>query len=141
LPEIIRKIAGQKVVPFGDGLLQLEDTTIGFEVCEELWNPRSTHIDQTLAGAEIIINGSGSYTEIRKAYYALELVKSASAKCGCLYVFSNLRGCDGERVYFNGGSTIVLNGRVLKMGEQYSLDDVVCKNNKQDKISSSYCPV
>jgi NAD+ synthase (glutamine-hydrolysing) len=126
LPDIITKVTSQKSVPFGDALLQLEDTVVGFEVCEELWNPRSTHVEQTLAGAEIIINGSGSHTEIRKASYALELIKSASSKCGCLYVFSNLRGCDGERVYMNGGSAIVLNGNVLQMGEQYSLLDVVC---------------
>ncbi|CAG7828095.1 unnamed protein product, partial [Allacma fusca] len=91
---------------------------------EELWAPVSSHIDQSLAGAEIIINGSGSHTEIRKASYALKLIRGASAKCGLAYVFSNLRGCDGERVYLNGCSTIVLNGDVLKLGEQYSLMDV-----------------
>ena len=106
-------------------MLELNDTTIGFEICEELWAPTSSHIDQSLAGAEIIVNGSGSHTEIRKASYAIELIKSASAKCGIAYVFSNLRGCDGERVYLNGCSTIVVNGNILKLGEQYSLINVV----------------
>ncbi|CAL8114058.1 unnamed protein product [Orchesella dallaii] len=124
LPEIIAVVAGQRKAPFGDALLQLADTKIGFEICEELWNPMSTHLEQTLAGADIIVNGSGSHAEIRKASYALELIKTASSKCGCLYAFSNLRGCDGERVYLNGCSAIVLNGDVLKLGEQYSLDDV-----------------
>ncbi|ODN01891.1 putative glutamine-dependent NAD(+) synthetase [Orchesella cincta] len=124
LPEIIAAVAGQRTAPFGDALLQLTDTKIGFEICEELWNPMSTHLEQTLAGADIIVNGSGSHAEIRKAFYAMELIKTASAKCGCLYAFSNLRGCDGERVYLNGCSTIVLNGEVLKLGKQYALDDV-----------------
>ena len=39
LPEFIFKITGQKSVPFGDAVLQTRDTTIGFEICEELWNP------------------------------------------------------------------------------------------------------
>ncbi len=29
-----------------------------------------------------------------------------------MFQFSNLRGCDGERVYFNGLSSITLNGKV-----------------------------
>ena len=36
--------------------------------------------------------------ELRKAYVAVELVKSATLKSGGCYMFSNLRGCDGERV-------------------------------------------
>lgn len=125
LPNIISDVTGQDKVPFGDALLELLDTKIGYEICEELWNPQSTHVEQSLAGADVIVNGSGSHAEIRKAYYALELMKTASAKCGVLYAFSNLRGCDGERVYLNGCSAVVLNGDVLKFGEQYSLKDVV----------------
>lgn len=126
LPDFITKISGQTTVDFGDALLQLQDIKIGYEICEELWNPVSTHVDQSLAGADLIVNGSGSHAEIRKAYYALELIKTASAKCGVVYGFSNLRGCDGERVYLNGCSAVVMNGDVLLLGEQYSLKDVVC---------------
>jgi NAD+ synthase (glutamine-hydrolysing) len=100
---------------------------VGFEICEELWVPEATHVDQTLAGAEIILNGSGSHTEIRKSSHALDLIQAASSKCGCLYLYNNLRGCDGERVYLSGSSNIVMNGEVLALGEQYSLIDVVRK--------------
>lgn len=127
LPKVIVDAIGQHVVDFGDALLRLRDTKIGYEICEELWNPVSTHIEQSLAGADVIVNGSGSHAEIRKAYYALDLIKTASAKCGVVYGFSNLRGCDGERVYHNGCSAIVMNGDVLLLGEQYSLKDVVGK--------------
>ena len=30
-------------VPFGDGVLATRDTVVGFEICEELWNPVSSH--------------------------------------------------------------------------------------------------
>ena len=89
-------------MPIGDAVLALQDTVIGYEICEELWNPLSSHIDMSLDGVEIFVNGSGSYMELRKAYVSVDLVKSATAKCGGMYLFSNLRGCDGERVYFNG---------------------------------------
>lgn len=39
LPEFIRELTGQKSVVFGDAVLETLDTTIGFEICEELWNP------------------------------------------------------------------------------------------------------
>jgi NAD+ synthase (glutamine-hydrolysing) len=39
LPEFIRELTGQKSVIFGDAVLETLDTTIGFEICEELWNP------------------------------------------------------------------------------------------------------
>lgn len=43
---------------------------------------------------------------------------------GC-YLFSNLRGCDGQRVYFNGCSCIALNGGIIKRTQQFSLKEVV----------------
>lgn len=72
----------------------------------------------------IFRSGSGSYFELRKAYITVDLVKSATFKSGGCYLFSNLRGCDGARVYFNGGSTITLNGRILNRGQEFSLEDV-----------------
>ena len=39
LPEFISELTGQKPVPFGDAVLETLDTTIGFEICEELWHP------------------------------------------------------------------------------------------------------
>lgn len=39
LPRIISKITGQITVPFGDAVVATRDTCIGYEICEELWNP------------------------------------------------------------------------------------------------------
>ncbi|XP_065158505.1 glutamine-dependent NAD(+) synthetase isoform X3 [Atheta coriaria] len=124
LPRMIAKITGQTIVPFGDAVLSTIDTCIGFEICEELWNPHSPHIEMGLDGVEIFVNSSGSYTELRKAYVVCDLVKSATFKSGGCYLFSNLRGCDGQRVYFNGGSCIALNGDLLNYAKQFSLQDV-----------------
>lgn len=77
-------------------------------------------------GVEIISNSSGSYMELRKAYVVADLVRNATYKAGGCYIFSNLRGCDGQRVYFNGGSCISLNGHILNHSKQFALQDVVC---------------
>ncbi len=125
------------------------DTTIGYEICEELWNPAryikpsnqltervdiflitcipfgSTHISLGLDGIEFIVNGSGSYFELRKANVAVDLVLGATRKSGGCYLFSNLRGCDGQRIMFNGGSCIALNGQTIARTRQFSLEEVV----------------
>lgn len=87
----------------------------------------------SLSGVEIISNGSGSYMQLRKAYITADLIKNASYKAGGAYLFSNLRGCDGQRVYFNGCSAIALNGDVISRGKQFSLQDVVC-NQLSDEL-------
>lgn len=124
LPRMISNVTLQETVPFGEAVIATKDTTIGFEICEELWNPRSTHIDMALDGVEIISNSSGSYMELRKAYITVDLVKSATLKAKGCYIFSNLRGCDGERIYFNGCSCIALNGDIVSRSKQFAMQEV-----------------
>ncbi|XP_047517779.1 glutamine-dependent NAD(+) synthetase [Pieris napi] len=124
LPRMIASITGQTTVPIGDAVIATRDTCIGFEICEELWNPQSRHIPLSLDGVEIISNGSGSYMELRKAYVTVDLVKSATFKSGGAYLFSNLRGCDGQRIYFNGCSCVAVNGDIVSRGLQFALKDV-----------------
>ncbi|KAJ0179423.1 hypothetical protein K1T71_005135 [Dendrolimus kikuchii] len=124
LPRMISAITNQTTVPIGDGVIATRDTCVGFEICEELWNPQSRHIPLGLDGVEIISNGSGSYMELRKAYVTVDLVKSATFKSGGAYLFSNLRGCDGQRIYFNGCSCVALNGSIVSRGRQFALPDV-----------------
>lgn len=124
LPRMVYEVTQQRTVPFGDAVISTLDTCIGFEICEELWNPCSSHISQSLDGIEIFVNGSGCYHELRKAYVLVDLVKSATAKCGGVYLFSNLRGCDGDRVYYQGCSHIAINGHMVARGKQFGLQDV-----------------
>uniref|UniRef100_A0A1I8NS65 Glutamine-dependent NAD(+) synthetase n=1 Tax=Stomoxys calcitrans TaxID=35570 RepID=A0A1I8NS65_STOCA len=124
LPRMISQHTGQDTVPFGDAVIATRDTCIGYEICEELWNVKSKHIDMSLSGVEIIVNSSGSYMELRKAHITTDLIRNASFKAGGAYLFSNLRGCDGQRVFFNGCSAIALNGEIIGRGKQFSLQDV-----------------
>ncbi len=57
LSPILATASGQAVVPFGQGGIFTADTFVACEVCEELWAPNSSAVDQFLAGAEIIGNG------------------------------------------------------------------------------------
>ena len=85
LPHFWSDKFSQKFAPFGLGYLQCGNgATIGCESCEELWTPKSAHIDMALSGVEIIGNGSGSHHELRKLNQRLGLMISATQKCGGL---------------------------------------------------------
>jgi len=124
LPRIIREVTGQQTVPIGDGVLATIDTCLGSETCEELFTPSSPHIPMGLNGVEIFSNGSGSHHELRKLSRRLDLIRNATAKTGGIYLYSNQQGCDGERVYYDGSALIVVNGKVVAQGTQFSLRDV-----------------
>jgi len=40
-------------------------------------------------------------------------------------MLSNFLGCDGDRLYFDGCSTIAVNGSIVSQGPQFSILDVV----------------
>lgn len=124
LPRMIQEVTGQETVPFGDCVLSTKDTCIGSEICQELWSPNSSHINMSLDGVEIFTNASASHHELRKADQRVNLVTSATTKCGGIYLYANQRGCDGDRVYYDGCSMIVINGDIVAQGAQFSLTDV-----------------
>ena len=120
-----QQLFDQTWAPFGTQYLEFADgVSVGCESCEELWTPQATHIELALQGVEICGNGSGSHHELRKLDQRLELIVSATRKCGGLYLYSNQRGCDGGRLYFDGGALIVCNGKVLAQASQFGLQDV-----------------
>ncbi|KAM9860636.1 glutamine-dependent NAD(+) synthetase [Aulostomus maculatus] len=124
LPRMIQQVTGQETVPFGDCVLSTKDTCIGSEICAELWSPRSPHTRMGLDGVEIFTNSSASHHELRKAGQRVELIKSATTKSGGIYLYANQRGCDGDRLYYDGCAMVAINGDIVAQGAQFSLDEV-----------------
>ncbi|DAZ96864.1 TPA: hypothetical protein N0F65_008825 [Lagenidium giganteum] len=124
LPPLIQKITGQVHVPFGCAAISTRDTMCSSETCEELFTPDSPHIELALAGVEIIGNGSGSHHQLRKLNQRMDLLRSATAKSGGVYLYANQRGCDGGRLYYDGCAAIVVNGHVVAQGSQFAVSDV-----------------
>eukprot|EP00606_Chrysophyceae_sp_TOSAG23-5_P001206 GSChrysophyteH2.ASY1.ANO1.842.1 assembled CDS len=124
LGDELRAATGQTTVPIGMGIIQTAETKVAAEVCEELWCSSNPHIDMALSGVEIFSNGSGSHHQLRKLESRLQLMMSATVKCGGAYVYSNHKGCDGTRLYFDGSSLICVNGEMKAQAAQFSLTDV-----------------
>lgn len=114
----------QTVVPIGIGIIATQETLLASEICEELWTANSPHIQMYLSGVEIIANASGSHHELRKLNSRLTLMKNATSKCGGAYLYSNHRGCDGNRLYFDGCSSILVNGELVAQASQFSMKEV-----------------
>jgi len=124
LPETIRDLNQQHTAPIGIAAIATRDTTVASETCEELFTPKSPHIDFGLDGIEIITNGSGSHHQLRKLNERIDLIRGATAKGGGVYLYANQQGCDGSRLYFDGCALIAINGEIVAQGSQFSLDDV-----------------
>lgn len=124
LPPDVRAVAQQASCPFGDGALRCADALLAAETCEELFTPQAPHISLALAGVEIISNGSGSHHQLRKLDTRLDLIRSATAKAGGIYLYANQQGCDGGRLYYDGCACVAVNGQMVAQGSQFSLADV-----------------
>ena len=48
---------------------------------------------------------------------------------GGVYMFSNVHGCDGERTYYDGCSSVATNGEFVVQGAQFTIKDVVSSKN------------
>lgn len=124
LPDILREVTGQVTSPIGIAMIKTRESIIATEICEELWCPDNIHVEQALLGAEIICNGSGSHHQLRKLSDRLMLMQDATRKVGGVYLYANHRGCDGNRLYFDGSALICMNGSVVAQASQFSLREV-----------------
>lgn len=125
LPDAISTLPKhQQWTRIGEVAFETRDASFASETCEELWTPDSPHALYSLAGIEIVLNSSGSHHELRKLDTRINLIKEATAKTGGVYMYSNQRGCDGDRLYYDGCALILNSGHVLAKGSQFSLRDV-----------------
>jgi len=124
LPTSVATATGQLYVPFGDAALEFLDASLASETCEELFTPAAPHIQLALSGVEVFSNGSGSHHQLRKLNTRMDLIQSATAKAGGVYLYANQRGCDGGRLYYDGCACIAVNGEIVAQGEQFAVQEV-----------------
>ena len=113
-----------KEIPFGTNILFEADTMkeliVGCEICEDLWAPESPNISHALAGASVIVNLSASNETIGKDTYRELLVKSASARLICAYIYTSAaEGESTQDLVFGGHNIIAENGTVLMQSKRF----------------------
>lgn len=109
-------------VPFGNDLIfdLGNGAVVGVEICEDMWtaNPPSTR--QTLRGANIVLNLSGSNELVGKTEYRRSLVLGQSARCLSAYVYSGAGvGESTTDLVFGGHALVAENGALLAEGRRF----------------------
>jgi len=111
-------------VPFGTNILLkaegMEGLLIGCEICEDVWAPAAPGVSHAMAGATVLVNLSASDETIGKDAYREMLVKSASAKLICGYVYSSCgEGESTQDLVFGGHNMIAENGTILQQAKRF----------------------
>lgn len=129
-----------KEVPFGTNILFCCETmhglTVGCEICEDLWvaNPPGTR--HALKGATLIANLSASNETVGKDAYRQLLVKSASARLICGYIYtSSGEGESTQDLVFGGHNLIAENGTILAQAKRFCCETVYADLDTQRLVS------
>lgn len=124
LPPTIQMLKGQKECPFGFAAIQCNDCVLASETCEELFVPRSPHLDLCLNGVDIFTNGSCSFFELNKVETRTNLILGPTQKMGGVYMYCNAVGNDGGLMFADGHSFVACNGQIVNVIDDVPLSDV-----------------
>lgn len=106
-----------------DLLFDFEGTTLGIEICEDLWVPMAPSNRMALAGAHIIANLSCSDEVLGKHAYLRRMVEAQSGRLVCAYVYASAGfGESSTDLVFAGKGLIAENGTLLAESERFCMD-------------------
>ena len=115
-------LSGENIPVGTDLLFRVRGTTLGLEICEDLWAPVPPSSLLALRGAEVIVNLSASNETIGKRAYRRDLVKHQSAACTCVYAYCSAGAHESTQdLIFSGHCLIGENGGLL--GETDTIGD------------------
>ncbi|MDR1851216.1 MAG: NAD(+) synthase [Propionibacteriaceae bacterium] len=121
-------------------LFTCEQFTFGIEVCEDMWVPLSPGSEAALAGAEIVVNISGSPITVAKARERKLLAQSFSDRASCAYVYaaagagesSTDLSWDGQTFVYECGELLAESERFL--GQTMTVADVDVMAIRQNRL-------
>lgn len=106
-------------------LLILNGTTIGVNICEDIWYPEGPTRAQAAAGAEVIININASPFHIGKSRVREQVLATRARENRVIVTYTNTVGGQDELV-FDGCSVIVdQTGEIVARGKAFAQDLVV----------------
>jgi NAD+ synthase (glutamine-hydrolysing) len=104
----------------------LQGTTVGINICEDIWHPAGPTDVQALAGgAEVIVNISASPYHAGKGQSRERMLATRAADNVAIVAFCNLVGGQDELVF--DGNSVIFNelGELVARGKQFEEDLVV----------------
>lgn len=106
-------------------LLVLNGTTIGVNICEDIWLPNGPTRAQADAGAEVIVNINASPFHIGKGRSREQMLAARARENGVIVTYTNTVGGQDELV-FDGNSLILdQTGEVITRGKAFEEELIV----------------
>lgn len=103
-------------------LFRVGEALVGIEICEDLWAPEPPGIRHCLAGADVVLNLSASNELVAKADYRRELVRGASARGICGYLYAGAGPTESTKdVVFGGHLLAAENGTITAESGRFAL--------------------
>ncbi len=105
------KIDGMEY-PLGHITAEVQGISIGFEICEDAWQPDRPceHLEKKV---DLILNPSASHFAFGKSEFREELVIKSSRLFDCVYLYSNLLGNEAGRMIYDGDVLIAQKGKLI----------------------------
>ncbi|HXV67868.1 MAG TPA: NAD+ synthase [Nitrospira sp.] len=106
-------------------LLTVNGTTIGVNICEDIWLPEGPTRRQAAAGAEVIVNVNASPFHVGKSRSREQMLATRARENGVIVTYTNTVGGQDELV-FDGNSVVVdQDGAVIARGRAFEEDLLV----------------
>ncbi|HWI21020.1 MAG TPA: NAD+ synthase [Baekduia sp.] len=111
---------------FGTGerpaIIEVDGTTVGLSVCEDVWVPGPPITDAALAGASVIVNVSASPFQRGKAEEREQMLRQRARDNLCAVAFCGMVGGQDELVFDGASALIDHEGEVVARSAQFTED-------------------
>src|SRR6188474_1018172 len=107
-------------------VVQVNGTTVGLTICEDIWEPGPPASDVALAGAEVIVNISASPYHRGKGAERERMLTQRARDSLAYVVYCNLVGGQDELVFDGYSLVIDQEGELVARGEQFAEELIVC---------------
>jgi NAD+ synthase (glutamine-hydrolysing) len=112
-------------------LIRLRGTTVGVNICEDVWLPDGPTGFQAAAGAEVIVNINASPFHLGKRRVREQMLATRAREHGVVLTYTNAVGAQDELV-FDGNSVILDHqGEVIARGKAFEEDLIVADLNME----------
>lgn len=113
-----------KTYPIGDLTYHVKDCHVGFEICEDAWQPDRPACRLFEKGVELILNPSASHFAFDKYRTRVKLITESSEKFNCHYLYVNQLGNESGRVIYDGDILIAHQGNLLASQSRLSFNSI-----------------
>ncbi len=110
-------------------VIMLNGTSIGVNICEDIWYPEGPTRAQSAAGAEVIVNINASPFQAGKSRFREQMLGTRARENGVIVTYTNMVGGQDELVF--DGSSLILDhtGDVILRGKAFEEDLLVADLN------------